>query len=243
MIGYNPSIVTTNLQLCLDAANPRSYSGSGTIWNDISSSASIYGASNYTYPSIGGSNLAKYFTFVNNGVISNNIYSSVNNISTYSQTQYTRIGWFYSTGSVEWAPIIQNSIGNNSDMGLAVSGNKLMFRQYNNTGNNGTTQGDYGISGTLTVNNNTWYQGAMAVNRTTNEVTFYLNGALDSTQSTVVIGNSASDTIVVGGATVDSYGGQRMFKGNIAMCFHYNTILTATQIAQNFNAYRGRYGI
>ena len=134
-IGYNPSILTSNLQLCLDAGNPRSYIGSGTTWNDVSPFASIYGASNYTYPSIGGSNLAKYFTFINNGSTSNNIYSSVNNISTFSQTQYTRIGWFYSTGSVEWAPIIQNSIGNNSDMGLAVSGNTLMFRQYNNNEN------------------------------------------------------------------------------------------------------------
>ena len=35
-ISYNNSIVTSGLVLCLDAANPRSYPGSGTSWLDIS---------------------------------------------------------------------------------------------------------------------------------------------------------------------------------------------------------------
>ena len=33
---YGPRIVTTNLVTCLDAANPKSYSGSGSTWIDIS---------------------------------------------------------------------------------------------------------------------------------------------------------------------------------------------------------------
>ena len=34
--NYNPSIVTDGLQLCFDAANPKSYPGSGTTWYDLS---------------------------------------------------------------------------------------------------------------------------------------------------------------------------------------------------------------
>ena len=34
---YNPSIVTDGLVLCVDAANTKSYPGSGTTWTDISS--------------------------------------------------------------------------------------------------------------------------------------------------------------------------------------------------------------
>ena len=34
--NYNPKIVTDGLVLCLDAANTKSYSGSGTTWTDIS---------------------------------------------------------------------------------------------------------------------------------------------------------------------------------------------------------------
>mgnify|MGYP006213918775 FL=1 len=32
---YNPNIVTDGLVLCLDAANKRSYIGSGTAWDDL----------------------------------------------------------------------------------------------------------------------------------------------------------------------------------------------------------------
>jgi len=34
--NYNPKITTDGLVLCLDAANPKSYPGSGTAWFDIS---------------------------------------------------------------------------------------------------------------------------------------------------------------------------------------------------------------
>ena len=35
-VGYNPKIVTDGLVLCLDAANKKSYSGSGSVWRDLS---------------------------------------------------------------------------------------------------------------------------------------------------------------------------------------------------------------
>ena len=71
----------------------------------------------------------------------------------------------------------------------------------------------------------------------------YVNGDLDISTSTNTIGNSSSNNIVIGGAYADSYGGDRMFKGYISQVFHYNTLLSADQIAQNFQALRGRYGI
>ena len=35
-LTHSPRIVTDNLILCVDAANPKSYSGSGTTWKDLS---------------------------------------------------------------------------------------------------------------------------------------------------------------------------------------------------------------
>jgi hypothetical protein len=35
-ISYNPRTITDGLVLCLDAANPKSYPGSGTTWTDLS---------------------------------------------------------------------------------------------------------------------------------------------------------------------------------------------------------------
>ena len=37
-LAHSPSIVTNGLKVCFDAANPKSYPGSGTTWYDLSPS-------------------------------------------------------------------------------------------------------------------------------------------------------------------------------------------------------------
>jgi len=244
-LSYGPSIATSQLELYLDASNIKSYPGSGNNWYDVGPYKSTFNSSTYTYPSIGSSGSVKYFIFVNNGTTINNIWSTTLNVTVNTELQYTRIGWFYLTSySNVWSPIILNEIGNNSNMALVVnSTGKLGFYQYDSTQSNGTAQGDYGVFGSVTINTGQWYMGAITVNRITNSLSIYVNGALDTTTSINVIGNSGSNNIFIGGTAADSYGGDRMFKGNIASVSHYNRILTQTEILQNFNALRRRYGI
>ena len=48
--SHSPSIVTSGLQLCLDASNPLSYPGSGNTWYDISgngNNANLYNGVGY----------------------------------------------------------------------------------------------------------------------------------------------------------------------------------------------------
>ena len=61
-VGYNPRIVTDGLVLALDAANTKSYGGSGTTWTDLSSSGNNGTISGATYNSGNGG----YFDF--NGI-------------------------------------------------------------------------------------------------------------------------------------------------------------------------------
>ena len=62
---HGASIVTNGLQLLVDAANPRSYSGSGSTWTDLSGNAKHVTLVNTpVYNSLGA---ASYFQF-NNGV-------------------------------------------------------------------------------------------------------------------------------------------------------------------------------
>jgi len=49
--------------------------------------------------------------------------------------------------------------------------------------------------------------------------------------------------MLIGGADSDSYSGARMFDGKIAVVQHYNRLLSDEEVAQNFEALRGRYGI
>jgi len=241
---YGPSIVTSGLQIYLDAANVKSYPGSGTNWIDTFSGCQ-FNSSVYTYPSLGSSGPNKYFTFINNGTTSNNILCSNVIPSVYNQRIYTRSGWFYLSGySSSWSPIICNQIGNNTNMALIVSaGGNLGFYQYDNTQSGGTAAGDYGVYGSVTISTGLWYMGTIVVNLALNSVSFYVNGVLDTTQTLNTIGNSNSNNILVGGAYSDSYSGGRMFKGNIASVSHYNRLLSASEILQNFNAQRKRFGV
>jgi len=59
MIGYNPSIVNTNLLWCIDAGNPRSYPGSGTTWYDVNTATNGTLTNGPTYTS----GTSGYFTF------------------------------------------------------------------------------------------------------------------------------------------------------------------------------------
>lgn len=224
----------------------RKTSPNGTSWFDLSSYASLFNSSVYTYPTMTKTGGASYFTFVNNGTTSNNILSSTTNVTTTTQNAYSRFGVIYMTSLPgAWGAVIQNTIGNNSDMGLTVLSNgKLHFRHYTRSKNNGTTSGDYGVSSTgATLSTNTWYYVGMVVNRSAQTVKFYVNGSLDSSVSIDYMGNAGSNQMVIGGAYADSYSGARMFKGRIAQVSHYNRELTPAEVLQNFNAVKGRFGI
>lgn len=243
---YGPRTVTNGLQICVDAADKNSYPGSGTLWYDISGNNNIFNSTVYTYPTFVQNGIQSYFSFVNNGVTQNNIlcYSTGLLTATSTQTQYTRLAWFYSTTfSDAWSPIFQNSIGNNTDMGLTLhSDGRIQFRQYTNTITNGTVSQDYGVLSNGSVSINTWNFATIAVDRTNNQVSFYINGVFDSTKSMNVIGNSNSNEMLIGGAYADSYTGTRMFKGRIASVYHYNRLLTSTEVLQNYNATKTRFG-
>jgi len=52
-LSHSPSIITNGLVLCLDAANSKSYPGSGTTWTDLSGNGNngtlVNGISRYSF--------------------------------------------------------------------------------------------------------------------------------------------------------------------------------------------------
>lgn len=243
-VSFNPSIPMDGLELYLDAANPRSYSGTGTDWKDLTKNRSIYGgpSSGHTYPSFTANGLASSFNFVNDGTTVNTIQSTTQNITTNTQSKYSRIVVAnVPQVSSEFSTLICNSIGNNADMALVInkSGNRLAFHQY--TGTN-----DYTVStSNIAIPLNQWCVFAMTVDLDTNNLFLYQNGnrVLQNNALSTSIGNSNSSTILIGGPSTDSYTGGRMFKGSIAAAMHYNRILNNAEMETIFNAYRGRYNI
>jgi len=212
-VTYNPRIVTDGLVLALDAGNTKSYPGSGTTWTDLSGN---------------GNNIT--------------LGSSVSFVSSF--------------GGVLNFPEDANGYGRNTSMNLSSSNYTVMsFVRKNVSGNDGRT---------ITAYNNNWLLG----HHDTTYGDYYANGWVYSgagTSDTVwrmftgtgdISADSynlyINDSIIVSGSAGGSAGPNGWNLNNqysqysncqIATLICYNRVLTASEIQQNFNATRSRFGI
>jgi hypothetical protein len=225
----NPSVVTSGLVMYVDAASSRSYPGSGTLWYDVS------GKNNNGTLINGPVNTAGvngYFTF--DGV---DDYVTVTNgmNSLVGTNTVTFSAWIYRTSAPSyWAGIISNKVNVTDGICLLVNPDSKIFWQYD-----GGTSGVYAIYGGATLATNTWYNIAGVYD---NEgLKTYLNGVLN--ESAADPGKSLSSAgnmdITLGSQSPAA----ACFPGRIAQCSVYNRSLSASEMLQNFNALRGRYGI
>ena len=193
----NIKIVTSGLLLYLDAAQLRSYPGSGTTWTDLSGNNRNGALTN-----------GPTFSNTNGGTIvfdgTNDCVNINSNELFLTYTAYTKIAWFYTTNFSATNNILSGGVRQHA-FWLAGS-NKL----YGGHSSPFTT-----IGTTTTLSLNTWYCGAVTFNSTTGWV-IYLNGVQENTSSdTLTFG--ANGDINVGSFTVGNY----VFQGNIANAFVY----------------------
>jgi hypothetical protein len=242
-INYNTSIVRNGLQIYLDIENIKSYPGTGTTWTDMINNITFIVDNNT--PDFITNVSPKYVDFEESSNPGDNLKSTTGLSEIGTQLKYTRCAWFNleSLNSTQYRNIFCNVVGNNSDMSLCVqTNNKFGFHQYVNS-NGPNTAVDYTVTGNTTLEIDKWYYGCVVVDRENNTINIYLNGEKDVTQINKAIGNSSSDIMLIGGPDADSYSGDRMFDGKIAVVQHYNRALSDEEIKQNFESFRGRYRI
>jgi hypothetical protein len=223
--AYNPKIVTDGLVLCLDAANPKSYPGSGTSWTDLSGNGNNgtlvngvgYSSSNSGYLTFNGST---------HGV-------ELDSAPQLFSNSVTMIGWFYFNESN-----VRDVLFGNHDTTPAVNferhtSNRL--RLYWNTGANDI------FTGNNVSLANVWQQICIVRNKEISKFQFYVNSIIVSDQNVT----SADIATVSGTFRIgrDVRTDNTATNGNISKFCLYNRALTAQEIQQNFNATRGRYGI
>lgn len=215
-----PNMVTDGLVLFFDGSNVKSYVSGSTTWNDLT-------------PNFNNGVLTNGPTFnsANGGSIvfdGTNDYVPVNsNSNILSTTAYTKIAWFYVTSFLTDNNIISAGSTGQHAFWLYTS-NKL------NAGHNG---GWNTVVSTTTLSLNTWYCGAVTFNTTTGWV-LYLNGNQESTSNSTTTFNG-SGTISIGSyQNLGNY-----FTGRIATTLVYNRTLSASEIQQNFNTTKSRFGL
>ena len=143
----------------------------------------------------------------------------------------TAIAWFYVDSTSSYQPIVAKVVsGATAGWELANSSGSLRFT-FRGVGEMNL------IAGSLSVGK--WYMGAMTFDNTTGKL--YLNG--DQTGSTTTSNGSltlnSTQPLEIGTRGINN----NYFDGKISQVSIYNRALSASEIEQNFNALRGRFGI
>jgi hypothetical protein len=210
----------------MDAANPRSYPGSGTVWTNISSN-NINGVLT-NGPTYNSSNLG---SIVFDGV---DDYVACGNYGSW-YTQGTVSFWMYSTAVENYRnPFTTHYVGGNTGLRFEQNSAGTLSVVYGN--DVGTYTGYILLASGLLVN--TWYHVVSTWNTSGSSVIGYLNGA-QMFNSSNTYWATTMPTVTVG----NGFSTGRYFAGRISNVQLYNQALSATDVAQNFNALRGRYGI
>jgi len=216
-VGYNPRAVTDGLVLALDAGNAKSYPGSGTTWTDLSGNS-------------------------NNGTIDNSVTFTSNNGGGFS---------FDGTDEIVLLPKIITTndftvcqfISYTSDTGEGWT-----FEQYNyGTGrlilSTISNKFRFFIGGNSFLSTTTLVSGQkyfICCSRSGSNGSIYINGNLDATGT--LNSNSIDDVAsAIGGSR--AFSSTKQFIGDIYTTNVCNKALSASEITQNYNATKGRFGL
>lgn len=212
--NYNPRIVTDGLVLALDAANTKSYPGSGTTWTDLS----------------GNSNTG---TLVN-GVAQNVGFLSFDGVDDYVQLPitgtYTKISFdfwgFFDDATLSTTSRNESAFGDWNSLRVHF-GTRWSVGMHWNVNSSWvqipTTNLRYG-----------WNHYSLIYDTVSNQKLVYLNGILSSSETTngsMVLGDFKLGVATALGA---------YYRGNISNFKIYNRALTSAEVSQNYNAHNSR---
>ena len=214
------------LVLCLDAGNARSYPGSGTTWRDLSGSGNTGTLTNGpTYSSANGGSIV--FAGDDDYVIAARP-SSITTGGNMSICMWAK--WTTKVGNT--AGDIQVLIDNNhsNSQGFVIQDRPdLAGDPLNATG---------GLISTFKVGDGNWHFIGVTI-QGTSQSRMYIDGTLNASNTGSGI-NTVQPNISIGYWQVIP---ARYLNGNIAQVSIYNRALTESEVQQNFNALRGRFGI
>jgi MSHA biogenesis protein MshQ len=226
--GKTLPIVQGNLELHLDAANKKSYPGSGNIWYDLSG-ANRHGV---FFGSIPFSN--------ENGGKFKYLTSQITDYVSLPSSALRATGGNY-TVEFWMQPITPpttvyfNSLSNGSDHNYM-----LMYQSTTGVGFNA------GGGNIFTYSNNETFQLTIVRNGS-NTGTIYKNGYSSFSSNFVTVLSAAADNGWIFNQEQDSLGGafdaNQNYRGSIMVIKVYSRALSQNEVRQNFHALSGRYGI
>ena len=224
-----PNIVTDGLVLYLDAANTKSYPGSGTVWTDIAAGNNGTLTNGPTFNSANGGSIV--FDGVDDYV------DCGNNAITKPTGNMTINYWFKGVSSTLNFATGVGAGGFSGQRGYILgpnTGTQLAFFIASNSTN--VVSATYNV----TINPSTWYY-LSGVFSASNYLKIFLNGfEVASTTASVPASQFTENGLSLKiGARGDAY----YFTGNISQFSMYHRALSSTEILQNYNSTKTRFGL
>jgi hypothetical protein len=230
-ISYNTTTVRSGLVLHLDAANPKSYTGSGTTWKDLSGQ----GNNSILVNGVG-------YTTSNNGSM---VFDGANDYATISRPSSIVTGGSLTVCVMAKWTTVGTSVSNiqalvdNNHSAAPMQGFILQDRPDLNKAltfsvrpsSSGT------VISTFQVGDGKWHyivgtnDGAMSK--------LYIDGVFNAQYAEAGLA-SVQPVVSIG---YWQFAPGRYLTGNIPLVQLYNRALTAQEVRQNFEAVRGRYSI
>ena len=255
---YNPKIVTDGLAFCVDWSNPRCYQGAvGTeAWNDISLNPVGTNGHNQssgdgpTYTSDG--NVA-YYNYTRSNTERHRTTES-GGASILSKMGHSGSGVSAFPYSIEALfRLTSLPVSNSTADRFTIIGNTEVNKGFGiQVRNNGTNvqlqigarnRGSHTIQEDLVTNK--WYHAVIARDGAADlsaTINFYMNGVLINTRDgsgRAVVDYPSNTTVQIG------HGGSATgaMDGDIALVRIYSKQLSTSEVAQNYNALKGRFGL
>lgn len=219
-------IVQTGLILNLDASRKSSYTGTGTTWTDISGNAK--NGTIFNSPIFGTAGDGSFLFNASNQQIR---VGSVTSGLTLTYNMWIRLSTI-SQQMLFW----DGSSANGNDFWTVLTTDGKIRTMIDNT--------TY-LTSNSSITANTWYNISIVTTSTGKSI--YINGVLDSTDNTPILTRTGYSYLSIGYAfdgsnDVQGWMGGTNLRGNIGSFNIYNRSLSATEVLQNFNATKSRFG-
>jgi len=232
--GAQP-IVTDGLVFAVDAANYESYTSGSTTWSDLSGNGNDGTLTNGpTFDSGNGGSIV--FDGTNDYVITQNFNEDSNlGLSVFAWVYLTNYS-NYLGNDYAWI-INKRDSSNDMQWQLFYKNGKVSATIFNSNTNIGIV--DTGIN----FNLNEWcYVGFTTNGNNGSTLSTYHNGIF-SDSSTLSNDRGTGTRPIAIGTPAWNLGSDLNWYGNIAQTKIYNRALSSTEISQNYNALKGRFGL
>ena len=258
MLAHSPSIITSNLVLCLDAANTKSYPGSGTTVNDLVGSNN-FTLQNPSYYSYDGTSMSLDIDRTNSPTAEAGGY--IEKVGTtggltalnYLHNDHTTEMWFKADDRDPYDPtgappnyegVSGLVLFNGFHSGLYFSASSYNYSIWGNDGSSNQVD----IWSFSDTEEGVWTQLVAVRNGST--IKLYKNGVeklTDTINASLLAANvstPSNNNIRIGTATGSAASGFTWFAditfSNLKM---YKRALSAAEIQQNYNALKSRFSI